>query len=142
MMTLDELAGSIPNGFHDAELHSFTIDYKKCEARLVLDIWVADDVKKPDEIEAYRLAEVILSGLAFWVSEPPDDHYSPSQAGPLRIDTGSMATLERKKALRLPALPKGAFANWIFVTDWNAFIYLAAEDAQLRWLGDNAVRPR
>ncbi len=30
--------------------------------------------------------------------------------------------------------------HWIFVSDWNAFIYVAAQDAALKWLGEKAVR--
>jgi hypothetical protein len=139
-MTLDGLADSLPNGFHDAELHAVAIDYVKSEARLILDIWVADDVKNPDEIESYRLAEIILSDLVFWVSEAPDSRSPYGEAGPLTIDIGPMANLETKEPLQLPPLRSGAFANWIFVTDWNAFIYLAAQDSRLRWLADEVVR--
>jgi hypothetical protein len=46
-----------------------------------------------------------------------------------------MAILERKDTLPLPPIPERSFANWVFVTDWNAFIYLAAEEARLEWLG-------
>jgi hypothetical protein len=38
-MTLDELAVSLPNGFHDAELKTLALDYERREARLVLDLW-------------------------------------------------------------------------------------------------------
>jgi hypothetical protein len=141
-MTLDEVAASIPNGFHDAELNTFTIDYTKREARLILDVWVADNQEKPEKIESYRLAEVTLSGLVFWVSEPPDPRYPYGEPGAQRIDIGPIATFERKEALRLPPVPAGAFANWVFVTGWNAFIYVAAEDARINWLGSKTVRPR
>jgi hypothetical protein len=141
-MTLDELAPSIPNGFHDAELNTFAIDYTRREARLILDIWVADDLQNPDEIETYRLAELALSGLAFWISEPPDANYPYGEAGELIIDIGPMASLESKRSAQLPAPPAGAFVNWIFVANWNAFIYVAAEDARLEWLSGRTVRPR
>jgi hypothetical protein len=141
-MTLDEIAASIPNGFHDAELNSLTIDYAKREARLILDIWVADDQENPEELESYRPAEVTLSGLVFWVSEPPDPRYPYGKPGAQRIDIGPLATLERKETLHLPPVPPGAFANWVFVTDWNAFVYVAAEGARLKWLGSRTVRPR
>lgn len=29
--------------------------------------------------------------------------------------------------------PEGAFALWIFVNQWNAFIYVAARDVALDW---------
>jgi hypothetical protein len=139
-MTLDELAASIPNGFHDAELNALAIDYTKREARLVLNIWIADDLKKPEDIETYRLAEVTLSGMVFWISESPDVRHSYWEARSLRIDIGPMESFERKSLAQLPPVPAGAFVNWIFVTDWNAFIYVAAEDARLDWLGGRLVR--
>lgn len=139
-MTLDELAASIPNGFHDACLSTISIDYTKREVQLILDIWVADDVERPEEIETYRVAEVTLTGLAYWVSEPPDARSLFLEPGALWIDSGPLDTLERKDSLHLPPTPAGAFANWIFVRDWNAFIYVAAEDARLEWLGDKAIR--
>jgi hypothetical protein len=139
MMTFDDLAISLPSGFHDAELKSLTIDYTKREARLILDVWVADDLNS-EEREAYRLAEVILSGLLFWVSEPPDVRYPFNKAGGKRIDIGPMKLLKERDFVKLPPIPDDAFVNWIFVSDWNAFIYVAAQDAALKWLGEKTVR--
>jgi hypothetical protein len=135
-MTLDEVAGSLPNGFHDAELRAVTIDFVKREARLSLDIWIGDD----DDREAYRRAELTLTGLIFWIVEPPDARYPYGQADHLIIDMGSVASLPREKQPTLPPIPESAFSNWLFVVEWNAFIYVAAEDADLIWQGERTVR--
>jgi len=39
-VTLEELNTSLPNGFHDAELTSFRVDYLKRELVLDLNIWL------------------------------------------------------------------------------------------------------
>jgi hypothetical protein len=136
-MTLDDLYASLPNGFHDANFLRLTIDYQKAEAQLVLDVWVAESLDD-DEREAYRLAELTLSGLLYWIAEPPND------GGPLdnvleeRIDMGPLSAVE--KARNFPALPHGAFANYIFLVYSNTFIYVAARDAALQWIGEKRLR--
>ncbi len=135
-MTLDGLAASLPNGFHDAELMTIAIDFIKREVRLTLDIWIGDDKER----EAYRQAEVTLSGLIFWVSEAPDSRYPYGEPRSLRIDAGSLTELHPEKRPTLPSIPQSAFSNWLFVVDWNAFIYVAAEDACLKWRGERTTR--
>ncbi len=133
--TLDVLSASIPNGLHDAELKTLAIDYVKREVRLSLNISVGDlDAVAEAEREAYRHAEVILSGLIYYVCEPPDAGYPYDRGGSVRIDIGAMQTLTQPASMTLPPVPTTAFVNWIFVNEWNAFIYVAAQDARLRWL--------
>jgi len=139
-MTLDEIAATLPNGFHDAELQTVAIDYPTSEARLILDLWIGDMGGTEAERESYRLAEVTLSGLAFWISEPPDARYPYSDIGAHRIDIGSVDTLKSKRPAELPPAPIGTFTNWIYVTDWNAFIYFAAKRASLEWRGAATLR--
>ncbi len=135
-MTLDELDALLPNGLHDAKLGTVAIDFAERTVRLDLDIWVGDD----EEREAYRRAQVILSGLLFWVSDPPDPSYSITSPGPLRIEVGPLTDKLPEKQPALPSVPPDAFANWLYVRDWNTFIYVAAKDASLTWLGDRAIR--
>jgi hypothetical protein len=40
----------------------------------------------------------------------------------------------------LPPIPPRKFANWIFVNEWNAFVFFAAGEASLAWLGDRTIR--
>ena len=51
-----------------------------------------------------------------------------------------MELLKKRDLLKLPSIPDNAFVNWIFVSDWNAFIYVAAQEATLKWLGEKMVR--
>jgi hypothetical protein len=138
LTTLDDLSASLPNGFHDAELQRLEIDYMKREAKFIVDIWVGD--MGTEQREVYRLAEVTLSGLLFWVSEPPDASYPYDVAGGERIDIGSLAALKERGNLKLPPIPNDAFENYIFLTEWNACHYIAAQDARLIWLGENTLR--
>ena len=133
-MTLDELTASLPNGFHDAKLKSVSIDYVNRNATLELDIWVGElDASSKREREKYRPGQLRLLGMIFWVSEPPCVGYPYDIGGELRIDVGSIQTLDTQPSLPLPSTPQECFINWIFVTDWNAFIYVAARHAQLTW---------
>jgi len=129
-MTLDELAKSLPNGLHDAELQNCTIDYVARSVHLVLKIWMGH----PEHMEVYRPAIVNLTGMHFWIIEPPNPHY-PGGIARLIIDTGEVSALEPQPKIRLPDKPQTAFLNWIYVRQWNAFIYVAAEAAELRWTG-------
>lgn len=134
-MTLDDLAASLPNGFHDSALKVVTIDYVKREAKLSLEIWMGDcDAVSAADREAYRQAEVSLSGLFFFVCEPPSAGYPYNVKGEVTIDIGSVETLTTPPSPTLPSTPVGCFVNWIFVGAWNAFIYVAAQDAELTWL--------
>jgi hypothetical protein len=138
-MTPDEIAASLPNGFHDAELKSLAIDYVKREARLILDMWIGE-MQPEEERETYRLAEFTLSDLLFWVTEPPHPDYPFKEAGAQRIDMGALETLPQRDAVKLPPLPQEYFGNWIFVVSWNAFIYFAAKNSELKWLGVPTIR--
>jgi hypothetical protein len=134
-MTLDDLAASLPNGFHDSALKVVVIDYVNREAKLSLEIWMADcDAASAADREAYRQAEVSLSGLVFWVCEPLSAGYPYDGKGEVTIDIGSVETLTRPPSPTLPSTPVGCFVNWIYVRAWNAFIYVAAHDAKLTWL--------
>ena len=139
-MTLDELSRSLPNGFHDAELKTLSLDFIGRQARLGLEIWIAAYPEVPGELEAYRPAEVRLSGLYYWLAEPPDDSYPHWWEGGGRLDVGLLHVLKHQPAIRLPETPVGAFVNWIFFNSWNAFAYVAAETAELEWVGDKFIR--
>ena len=75
-MTLEELAASLPNGFHDAYIKGISIDYVSGTASFDLELWVGDDsAERKEEREVYRDARVTLSDLLFCVIEPPDSRY-------------------------------------------------------------------
>lgn len=133
-MSILDLLNLLPNGLHDAQLHSIEVDYVARTANLNLDVWIGDlSSKDPLAREAYRPAKVTLSGLVYFVLEAPDPGYPFNQPKPLRIDVGVDKLLpEAARRTLLPQqLPEGAFTFWIYVTDWNSFIHVAATKATL-----------
>ncbi len=122
-MTLDDIALELPNGFHDALLRTLTIDYVSHRATLALRVWVGDAHAATEaEREAYRPATLTVSGLAWCIVESPEPVTDGTGDG-LWIDAGPVSNLKDKPAL--PTVPDGAFAWWIFVRQWNAFMYIA-----------------
>src|SRR5438477_6605753 len=105
-MTLDDLAASLPNGFHDTKLKAVSIDYANRSAELELDIWVGElEAASHSERERYRPGQVKLSGLIYWVSEPPCIGYPYEIGGGLRIDMGTIQTLAQPPFMPLPPVP-------------------------------------
>ena len=133
-MTLDELYSALPNGFHDSVVHSIKTDYSRREVRLDISVWIGD-VEDEDEgaRERYRDGELLFSGVAFYIIEPPDLTYPYYGETGITIDTGEVRSLNRPPTLTLPPAPEGVFVNWIYVYEWNSNIYVAARDARLRW---------
>ena len=75
-----------------------------------------------------------LSGLLYWVIEPPDTNYPYVESKQLWVDAGSLASADFKPSVNLPEpLPANAFASWFFIQNWNSFMYVAAMDASLEW---------
>jgi hypothetical protein len=133
-MTLQELSRTLPNGFHDAFISTVNIDYVKQEARLSLSVWCGE-LSSEESInrEIYRNGELILSGLSYWVVEPPDPNYDYDQSKALWIDAGELSSENFKPTIKLPELAVGAFGSWIFVRNWNAFMYFAARESSFNW---------
>ena len=126
-MTLEEIEQSLPSGFHDSSIFSVRLDYVQRTAELDLEIWVAgsDD----EDIEQYSRATLYISGLIYFVIEPPGPP-NTSHDAPTLVD-GSSSELERDAQLPKP-LPAGAFKYWFFVSSWNSFIHIAALTAELK----------
>ncbi|MBS1165595.1 MAG: hypothetical protein H6R00_1620 [Proteobacteria bacterium] len=137
-MTLYELARTLPNGFHDTEIKRTILDYEEGTASLTLDVFVGEVDAEPNERELYRLTELTLEGLAFWIIEPPSSGYLAWHPGSVRIDIHGAEHIP--SAIRELPVPEGSFLNTIYVYDWNSFIYLAAQDARLTWLANAILR--
>ena len=134
-MHLDELSATWRNGLHDAQVNRLSIDYVQREVVLELNVWVGDLASDLLSVrEAYRMGTLVLSGLLFCCIDPPDARYPYQQGKAVTIDTGTVKTLNSPPHASLPTeLPTGAFTQWFFVQEWNAFIYVAATHAQIRW---------
>jgi len=140
-MQLGELENSLPNGFHDADLEGIELDYTARTVLMKMQLWVGKlDGSTEEEREAYRRAELDLTGVLYFVIDAPDPSYKYSEKGALWLDAGD-ARVTRGSVQAAPAppipiedLPDGAFAYWFFVDNWNSFIHVAAKSAALRWV--------
>jgi hypothetical protein len=135
-MTLEELENTLPNGLHDAEVMRISVDYELRILALDLDVWVGDMDEAPEKREAYRKGLIEISGLLFLAMEPPDPN-RPFQNGSLRIDGCDLSKNLDKKLL--DSLPPEAFFRSLWVSEWNAFIHIAAREAHLKWADETVV---
>lgn len=109
-MTFEETAAALPNGFHDAELQHFEMDYVHRKLRFVLVVWVGD-MDDSRRRELYRPALVTVDDVAFLVIEPPDVNYPWLKAGRIRIDAGEGQPPQSSSTL--PVAPAGTRTTWI-----------------------------
>jgi hypothetical protein len=130
-MTIEEVLASLPNGLHDAHLGSVHLDYAERTAQLHLDIWIGNMSLDGKAREARRPVVLKLSGLWYFVVEPPDSKYDFHEPKPLWIDAGVELPGPEVPSVKLPELPEGAFTFWMYVNDWNAFIHVAAMHANV-----------
>jgi len=134
-MTLEELENTTPNGLHDSEVKRISVHYERRNLVLDLSVWVGDMGDAPERREAYRRARIEISGLLFLVMEPPDPNY-PFAARDLTIDGCDLSKNLDSKLL--DSLPADAFFGSLWVSQWNAFIHIAARGAQISW-NDEAI---
>jgi len=137
-MTFQEAATSLPNGFHDAELQRFEMDYVHRTMRFDLVVWIGnmDDSQRR---ELYRPARLTLDDVAFLVIEPPGVNYPSLTAGPIRIDAGEGQPPQSSSTL--PVAPTGTKTTWIYLEELNTFLLFAAGNASLEWTGPAVNRP-
>lgn len=131
-MTFDEVAASLPNGFHDAELQRFEMDYVHRTLRFDLVIWIGN-MDDSQRLELYRPARLTLDDVAFLVIEPPDVNYPWLKAGRITIDAGEGQP--PKSSSTLPAAPAGAQTAWMYLGELNRFLLFCAGGASLKWTG-------
>src|SRR5262249_3623664 len=132
-MTIEELARTLPNGFHDAEISTIRLDYVSRTASMELSLWMDDLDAHPEYRELYRDAVLEFEGLQCAVVDPPDPNYPFAEADPLWVDLDP-----RPPEPQIPAferLPGNAFVARFFVRDWNSWVSIAATSASLRWTG-------
>ena len=133
-MTLEQLAGTLPNGFHDTEISAIHVDYANRRVTIEAAVWIGDMDEREAPTEAYRNAEVVLDGLHFLSMEPPDPRESYAKDDLLRVDL-----TDGPKPGRVPAadkMPAGCFAAGFFVMNRNAFVWVVAREASMRWRGE------
>jgi hypothetical protein len=129
-MTVEDIANSLPNGFHDSLLESFHADYVKRTLSICLQIDLSVEAEAGNR---YRRAELELTGLIYVSVEPPDPRYL-ADTNKLVIDMGDFSEVDAPKpAVAMDLIPEGVSACWTFVDGWNSFIQFAAAEAHLTW---------
>jgi hypothetical protein len=127
-MTLKELEAGLPNGFHDALVHAYELNFESRTAVMEVSLWTGDPRDRRDaERERHARFRLVLHGVRFFHMEPPAPGYPYAAARPLRVD---LYEADRKHPL-LPDQPANVFAARFFLEEWNCFLHLAAEDAEL-----------
>ena len=134
-MTLEEVAASLPNGFHDAELQRFEMDYVHRTLRFDLVVWIGDDSRGR---ETYRSTRLTLDDVAFLVIEPPDTNYPWITPGPIRIDAGEGQPAQSSSTL--PTAPPGTHTAWVYLEQMNRYLLFATSSASLEWTGPEQDR--
>lgn len=134
-MKLSDISRSLPNGFHDAELLSVTLDFQQGHAQLLLRVWIGD-LRSMDEAsrEHYRVGELILKGLGYWLPEPVQPTVFPLKHGALWIDIGELSALDQPPSMVLPDVGTTHTGHWIYINETNSFIYFSTVEAEIRWL--------
>jgi hypothetical protein len=131
MTTLAEVQATLPGwGLHDARLERAEIDWLARRAVLELRLMMSES---QDMDQRGRL---ILDGLVYCSIDPPEidpaQHCEPTPPGGARLDSGP--GVAPTTDIKHPSIPPGTFVQWFFVSDWNAFIHVAAEAARFEWI--------
>src|SRR5688572_21336969 len=137
-MTFEETAAAVPNGFHDAELQHFEMDYVHRKLRFDLVVWIGD-MDDSRRRELYRPARLTFDDVAFLVIETPDVNYPWLKAGRIRIDAGEGQPPQSSSTL--PVAPAGIRTTWIYLEELNTFLLFSAGNASLEWTGPEIDRP-
>ena len=136
-MTFDEVAASLPNGFHDAELQRFEMDYVHRTLQFDVVVWIGN-MDDPGRRELYRPARLTLDNVAFLVIEPPGTNYPWLRAGRIRIDAGTGQP--HQSSSTLPVAPTETQTAWIYLEELNRFLLFSAKSASLEWTGPEVNR--
>jgi hypothetical protein len=139
-VTLEELEKTLPNGLHDSEVQRVAVDYEKGKVALDVAVWVGSMNDPPEQREAYKSGRIEISGLVFFVMEPPDPKYPFRDSLELTVDGCDMS--KNLDGELLKSLPSDAFFRSLWVNEWNAFIHIAARDAEIAWMNDGTVTYR
>jgi len=132
-MTLLELAASLPNGLHDAEITELSLSFRERVIRITVDVWIGDMAAPRERLEEYRPALIELSDFEYCILDRPDATYP--------YKTNRELTIDVTAADPSVALAGEGSACRFWVGDWNSFIHIRAGEAVLTWTGPAVFRP-
>jgi hypothetical protein len=124
--------------FHDANIERLTVDYVTGGAVLTCSVCVGNpDCADQAVREARRSGRLVLTSLLYCIIEPPDTRCPFRERGGLTISSDGPIDADHPSKATLPvSIPEPAFAHWLFINEWNAFIYLAARKARFEWCAE------
>lgn len=135
-MTFEELDERFPNGFDDARLGLLSVNY--ADRSILLQLSLGTNSPEGPNSQEYTRANLILREFYYVSVEPPDaDRFLNARRSMITIDglpedanNFPLFTLIRQ------SVPAGGFFCRFFVHDWNAFMHLAAKDAEFSVVQD------
>ena len=127
-MTIQELEATLPSGFHDAMLHSYSVDLVAKSAHFALELSIGDPNSHEEaERERYRHANLTLQGLECFFVDPPDPRYP--RIAPERID---LCDADEKVTQQIPS-SSGLFSARFYSAATNSFIHFSARNASISY---------
>ncbi|HKT87449.1 MAG TPA: hypothetical protein VJQ59_03375 [Candidatus Sulfotelmatobacter sp.] len=142
-MTLEELANSLPNGFHDSGLKNLSINYDRGTVQLTVSLKVGDPDGPPEHRDDTRDAHIEITGLQVFAIDPPSAAagYDLDSPGELWIADGyqTRSIPEFTKSMSrdlMESLPAEVWVHSFFVSEWNSYIHIAAKDCAMKWAGE------
>jgi len=127
--------------FHDVKINRISVDYVKREVEFecVIPVGAWNSPNWYGITRGEIKGSLFLTGLFYFVVEPPDANYPYDDSKGIEITSEGSATTKEfteKYAAHLSAmpqdLPEEAFLHWFYVSDWNTFIFVAATDVHFR----------
>ena len=136
-MTFEELADTLPNGFHDADLSAFQVDYVQRQLTFQLEFWIGD-MEVSERREVYRPAIVVVDDVNFVYVEPPRETKEFHIGTSIRIDAGEGIPEAIQDAVQ--HLHDMGKVTWMFLSELNSFILFSAASASMKWTGPEENR--
>ena len=138
-MNLGDAESQLPNGLHDADLLRFEVDYEKRTAEFEFNAWIGDlDSTDHAEREKHQHVKLLIRGLHFLIFEKPDPNYIFGTAAPGVPEVGGFSAWNGEFAppdeigRLVERMPVSAFYEAAFVSNWNSFIHIGADDAEIK----------
>jgi hypothetical protein len=129
-MTFRKVNEALPNGLHDAHLHSFQMDYVRRILVFDVVVWTGDESRH----ELYRPARLTFEDVGFLFIEPPSSAVALPIDGPITIDAGE--GVPESISISLPELPPENPVTWMYLNDWNSLLLFSAGSGAIEWTGD------
>lgn len=133
-MYINNIALSLPNGFHDAVLRSIMVDYDQACAAFTLSIWVGtiEGERRQGTVD-YREGVLCLDKLRFFAVDSTDFLLRNKKNKEILIDGGTYNDLPNQQQVLLPVVAQTKSFYWFFVSAFNSFIYVDALDATFQY---------